>query len=73
MIIESLKILALGMVTVYVFLTALMVLIRFSAAVINRQAPAPASSPGTGSAKNNDLIAVFSAAISAYRNKNSTK
>ncbi len=73
MIIEALKILALGMVTVYIFLTALMVFIRLSAAIFKSRTPAPAASPGTGSARNNDLIAVFSAAISAYRNKNSKK
>lgn len=73
MITEALKLLALGMVTVYIFLTVLMLFIRIFAAVIKRRTPAPALSPGTGSARDNDLIAVFSAAVSAYRNKNSKK
>lgn len=73
MIIEGLKLMVLGMVIVCVFLTVLMVLIHLSAKVIKKYTPLPTSSSYSASARNNDLIAVLSAAISAYRNKNSSK
>ncbi len=73
MIIEGLKLMVLGMVIVYVFLTVLLVLVRLSADVIKKRMPLPTSGSRSASARNNDLIAVLSAAISAYRSKNSNK
>ena len=75
MIVEGLKLMVLGMAIVYVFLIILMVLIIISARVFRAHSMVTPSSSGVSSAKraDDDLIAVLSAAISAYRNRNKKK
>jgi len=74
MIIEGLKLMVLGMVIVYVFLIVLMILVIISSRIFKGHAmTAPSANVSSAKRADEDLIAVLSAAISAYRNKDKKK
>ena len=73
MIVESIKLMALGMAIVYIFLIALMVSVIISAKVFKDHASVPSSNISSTKKADDNLIAVISAAISAYRNRNTKK
>ena len=74
MIVEGLKLMVLGMVIVYVFLIVLMILVIISSKIFKGHAMAtPSSTVSSAKRADDDLIAVLSAAISAYRNRNKKK
>ncbi|MGI9534479.1 MAG: OadG family protein [Thermodesulfobacteriota bacterium] len=74
MILEGFKLMVLGMVIVYVFLIILMVLVIISAKVFKGHALTTSYSHISSAKKaDDDLIAVLSAASSAYRNRNTKK
>ncbi len=70
MILEGFKLIILGMVIVYVFLIVLLGLISLSAKTLKNRVSATPSKGSYSTRKDNDLIAVLSASISAYRKKN---
>ena len=74
MILEGLKLMALGMFIVFIFLIALMILVIISARVFKGHAYAtPSSRIASSKRPDEDIIAVLSAAITAYRKKNTKK
>ena len=73
MIVEGLKLMVLGMVIVYIFLILLMVMVYFSSRVFKGHAMATPSAISPAKKAEDDLIAILSAAISAYRNRNKKK
>lgn len=73
MIIEGLKLMVIGMAIVYLFLIILMLLIMFSAKVFKSGALATTPCQIPPKTSDNVLIAVVSAAISAYKVKRKRK
>ena len=73
MIAEGLKLMVLGMGIVYVFLILLMVMVIISARVFKGHAVSASPSVSSARKADDDIIAVLSAAIAAYRNKNAKK
>lgn len=74
MVIEGLKLMALGMSIVLIFLIILMLLIiLFSRIFKSRAVSVPSSGRVSGAGSADDLLAVISAAISSYRNRKKVK
>lgn len=73
MIIEGLKLMVIGMAIVYLFLVILMILIMFSAKVFKSGTLATTPYQSSSKTSDSELIAVVSAAISAYRAKRKRK
>ena len=69
MIIEGLKLMVLGMVIVYVFLIVLMILVNISAKVFKGSTLTGLSTVSSAKKAEDELIAVLSAAITAYRKR----
>lgn len=67
MIVEGLKLMVIGMAIVYIFLVVLMLLVILSAKIFKGKATPVILKNRKTSIKNDELTAVISAAIAAYR------
>ena len=71
MIFEGLKLMIIGMVIVYIFLITLMLCVMISSRIFKDRDTPTTTSPRKKSLKNDELIAVVSAAVQAFKAKKS--
>lgn len=69
MIVEGFKLMIIGMVIVYIFLITLMFLVMLTSKFFKGKPSAATPTRTAGKSDGNELIAVISAAIAAYRSK----
>lgn len=69
MIVEGFKLMIIGMVIVYIFLITLMFLVMLTSRFFKGKPSAVTPARTAGKTDGNELIAVISAAIAAYRSR----
>ena len=73
MIFEGLKLMALGMIIVYIFLIVLMFCVMASARIFKNRDISPPTLVSNVKTEHDKIVAVVSAAIAAFRAKNQDK